>query len=413
MKDWNRGWVVTISAMGINLMCGMIYSWSVFSASLVKDLGFSNTQASIPFTVALAMLALLAIPGGRLQDKFGPRICGTICGILCGAGMIISAYAESITVLAISFGVISGSGCGLAYGATTPASVKWFPPQKRGLISGLVVGGVGLAAIYVAPMTQYFINAYGVKKAFLYEGILFAVGILILAQLLANPPEGYELSQPAKEKGSQSKKVETDYTPIEMMKTPPFWIVWVVFLCGSIAGLMIIGHVTSIAKHQAQIQYAFIFVAILAVFNASGRVVGGAFSDKLGRKKALLIMFGLQAINMFLFKHYTTSITLTIGIGVAGICYGSLLAIFPALIFDYYGMKNGGVNYGIVFTSWGLGGFVGPMMAGYIMDLNGTYNNAYLLACGLLIASVIIVHLFLRSPNVADLPKHSAYAKAA
>ncbi|BAF60603.1 arabinose efflux permease [Pelotomaculum thermopropionicum SI] len=403
MAIQNKGWIVTMSATGINLMCGMLYSWSVFAAALVKNMGFSNTQASIPFTIAMAMLALLSIFGGKLQDLFSPRICGIICGVLCGSGMIISAFANSITMLALSFGLIAGAGCGLAYGATTPASVKWFPPQKRGLISGIVVAGVGLAPVYVAPMTQYLINNFGVRNTFLFEGIFYAIVILTLAQFLANPPEGYvppgmQVEKKAVEKSTQSKR---NYSPVEMIKSYQFWLIWIIYACGAMAGLMIIGHMVNIAQVQANVSYAFIFVALLAIFNAGGRVVGGFFSDKLGRNKTLIFMFGLQAINMLLFKNYTTSGTLILGIALAGICYGSLLAVFPALIFDYYGMKNAGINYGIVFTSWGVAGVVGPVMAGYIVDLTETYNTAYLLAAGLLLLSIVLV-IMLRAPKQSE-----------
>lgn len=400
----NRGWIVTLSATGINLMCGMLYSWSVFAAALVKDLGFSNTQASIPFTIALAMLALLSIPGGRLQDRFGPRICGTICGVLCGSGMILSAFANSITLLAVTFGLIAGSGCGLAYGATTPASVKWFSPQKRGLVTGIVVSGVGLASVYVAPMTQLFINNFGVKNAFLFEGIFFAAVILILAQFLANPPADYiPQGMPAQAKTKQIKATTAirNYTPLEMLKTHQFWQIWLMYAFGAIAGLMIIGHMANIANIQVNVKSAFIFVAILAVFNAGGRIAGGMFSDKLGRKNTLIFMFALQAVNMLLFKYYTSVGLLILGIAVAGVCYGSLLAVFPPLIFDYYGMKNGGVNYGIVFSSWGVGGILGPIMAGYIVDLTQSYHGAFLLAAGLLVFSVLLV-LGLKAPKTAE-----------
>jgi len=397
----NRGWTMTWCAVGINLACGILYSWSVFAAALVNDLGLTKTEASIPNAIALGMLALLSIPGGRLQDRFGPRICATICGLLVGVGFIVSSFASSLTVLALSFGVITGSGIGLAYGATTPAAVKWFPPQKRGLISGLVVAGVGLAAVYQAPLTQYFVSNYGVKNAFLIEGIIFSVVILVLAQFLSNPPEGYVpsgTSSPVKGSGVTANR---EFSPKEMAATSQFWLIWLMYACGSVAGLMIIGQLAIIAKLQANIAWAFVFVAFLAIFNSSGRVVGGFLADKLGRTNTLLIVFVAQAINMFFFSTYTTSNLLLMGIGIAGICYGALFSIFPALTFDYFGMKNGGVNYGIVFTSWGLAGVIGPIMAGYVVDSTQSYHLAYMVSAGLLVISTILV-LFLKAPKVTE-----------
>ncbi len=393
MNNQNRGWIVTWCAVGINLMCGMLYSWSVFAAALVKDLGFTKTEASIPFTIALGMLALLAIPGGKMQDRFGPRVCTSIGGVLAGGGLIIAGFSDSLVMFALAFGVITGSGIGLGYGATTPAAVKWFPPKKRGLISGLVVGGVGLASVYVAPMTQYFINNFGVKKAFLIEGIIFLTIIMILSQFLSSPPAGYiPQGMPAQDPGS-STKPKREYSPGEMIATYQFWLIWLMYACGSLAGLMIIAHMAIIAKVQVNIGWAFVFVAILAIFNAGGRIIGGFLSDKLGRTKALIAMFALQGINMLLFSGYTSSTLMTIGIALTGIGYGSLLSIFPALTFDFYGMKNGGVNYGIVFTAWGVAGVIGPVMAGRIVDLTKSYHVAYMVAAGLCAVSIVMVML--------------------
>lgn len=401
MENQNKGWTVTWCAVGINLALGMLYSWSVFAAALVKDLGFTKTQAALPYTIALAMLALLTVPGGRLQDRLGPRICTSIGGILAGLGLIIAGFTDSLTMFVLAFGVITGSGIGLGYSATTPASVKWFPPQKRGLISGLVVGGVGLASVYVAPMTQYFINSFGVKKAFWIEGIIFLAAILILSQFMSNPPAGYIPQGMPSQAAGPAARSKRDYSPTEMIATPQFWLIWLMYACGSLAGLMIIGHMAIIAKVQANIAWAFVFVAILAIFNAGGRVVGGFLSDKLGRTKTLVFMFALQAVNMLLFSSFTTSATLTLGIAIAGIAYGSLLSIFPALTFDYFGMKNGGVNYGLVFTSWGAAGVVGPIMAGRIVDLTKSYNTAYLVAAALLAVSIVLV-LLLKTPTTVE-----------
>ncbi|MBI5592795.1 MAG: OFA family MFS transporter [Deltaproteobacteria bacterium] len=393
MENQNRGWIVTWCAVGINLMCGMLYSWSVFAAALVKDLGFTKTEASIPFTIALGMLAIMVIPGGKMQDRYGPRVCTSIGGVLAGGGLIIAGFTDSLIMFALAFGVITGSGIGLGYGATTPAAVKWFPPQKRGLISGLVVGGVGLASVYVAPMTQYFINNYGVKKAFWIEGLIFLTIIMILAQFLSSPPAGYKpQGMPAPAPGSSSKP-KREYSPGEMIATYQFWLIWVMYACGSLAGLMIIGHMAIIAKVQANIGWAFVFVAILAIFNAGGRIMGGFLSDKLGRTRALIAVFALQGINMMMFSSYTDSMLLTVGIALTGIGYGSLLSIFPALTFDYYGMKNGGVNYGVVFTSWGVAGVIGPVMAGRIVDLTKSYHAAYMVAAGLCAISIVLVLL--------------------
>ncbi|MDD4169196.1 MAG: OFA family MFS transporter [Desulfotomaculaceae bacterium] len=399
MGNQNKGWLVTWCAVGINLALGMLYAWSVFAAALVKDFGFTKTEAALPYTVALAMMALLTVPGGRVQDRLGPRICTTIGGILAGGGLIIAGFTNSITALVIAFGVISGAGIGIGYAATTPAAVKWFPPQKRGLISGLVVAGVGLAPVYVAPMTQFFINSYGVFKAFWLEGIIFLIAIVILSQFMSVPAS--PAAAPAQGAGPATG-AKREYSPGEMLRTHQFWLMYVMYGCGAVAGLMIIGHLAIIANLQAGIQWAFVFVSLLAIFNAGGRIIGGVLSDKIGRNQTLLLMFALQAVNMLFFSSYNTTTLLILGIGIAGIAYGSLLAIFPPITFDYFGLKNGGVNYGCLFTAWGIAGVVGPIMAGKIIDATQSYSQAYLVAAGLLVLSAILV-LFLKAPKTVEL----------
>lgn len=398
MENSKRALLVTASAIIINLAIGVLYAWSVFAAALVKDLGFTKTEAQIPYTIALAMLGFLSVPGGRLQDRFGPRLIITIGGLLTGIGLIVGGFSNSVTGFALGFGLLSGAGIGLTYSSTTPAAVKWFGPKKRGLITGLVVAGVGLASVYVAPMTNFLINKYGVKQSFLVEGIIFGIVILLFAQFISNPPEGYVPPGTPEKPTGPVVKVTRDYTPTEMLATPQFWQIWLMYGFGAIAGLMVIGHMAIIAKIQANVAWAFIFVSILAIFNAGGRVVGGILSDKLGRNKTLMAMFLLQAINMFLFNNYTTVPLLIIGIACTGIAYGSLLAVFPPLTFDYFGMKNSGVNYGLVFTSWGVAGVIGPIMAGRIVDATKSYNTAYMVAAGLLAASFVLV-FFLKPPK--------------
>jgi len=404
MENQNKAWLVTLCSLGLNLCMGMIYAWSVFGATLVKPiteggLGLTKTEAALPFSIGVLCMAFCTIPGGRAYDRWGPRVCCSIGGVLFGAALILSSFASSPIALAITFGVLIGIGIGFVYGAGTPASVKWFPPQKRGKITGIVVAGVGLAALYAAPLTQYFINNYGVQKTFLIEGLLFLVIVLVLAQFMSNPPPGYTpAGTPAPASGGSAVSSKRDYSPTQMLATPQFWLMWLMYGFAGLAGLMIIGQMAIIAKVQVDISYGFVFVALMAVFNAGGRIIGGFFSDKLGRTRTLLFMFALQAVNMLLFSYYTTVNLLTIGIIVAGIAYGSLFALFPPITYDYFGMKNAGFNYGCLFSAWGLAGVAGPIMGGRIVDLTKSFNIAYMVCAGLLVMCIIFV-LLLREPK--------------
>src|SRR4030042_3770488 len=190
-----RGWIVTFSGMGLNLALGVLYSWSVFGKQFTDAVdkggfGWSKTNAALPYTVALAFFAAMMVPAGRLQDKFGPRIVATIGALLTGLGLVVTAFSSPGNILPalFGFGVMAGTGIGLGYASATPAAVKWFPPEKKGLITGIVVSGFGLASVYIAPVSRSFLAAYGVKGAFVILGISFGVISFILAQFINNPP---------------------------------------------------------------------------------------------------------------------------------------------------------------------------------------------------------------------------------
>lgn len=393
----NIGWRVTIVAVLLNLASGFIYAWSVYAAALIQELGFTKTQAMVPYTVALAMLAVMMVPGGKLFDKYGPRVVATAGGILMITGMVLTSMQTTIPGFVVFFGIIVGTGLGIAYGVTIPSAVKWFPPTKRGLVSGLVVAGLGLAAAYAAPLAQVIINAVGVKQTFLIIGVVFGGLVILLAQFLAVPPADYvPPGTPAVATGGKASS--RDFAPAEMMGTVQFWLIWFMYCFGAIAGLMVIGHIAIIANIQAQLQWGFVLVAILAVFNSGGRVIGGFLSDRIGRNQTLILMFSLQAANMLMFRNYTSMTSLIVGVCIAGIAYGALLGIFPALTYDYFGLKNSGINYGLVFTAFGAAGLIGPLTAGKIVDITGSYNYAYLAAAVILVVAAILVK-FLRQPK--------------
>jgi MFS transporter, OFA family, oxalate/formate antiporter len=378
-----KGWMVTFAGTGVNLGLGVLYSWSVISKELQKEWHWTASDASLPYSVACAMFALVMVFAGRAQDKIGPRIVASLGGLCAGFGLIISSFAspESIVPVVIGFGLLIGAGMGLGYASATPPAVKWFPPQKKGLITGLVVGGFGLASVYISPLTNSLLKSMGINNTFLTLGIIFLIGIVLLAQLLQNPPPGYvPAGMPATDSPDHpDNRHEYDWN--EMLKTPQFYLLWLMFACGSFAGLMIIGHMAKIAMTQLPgINLGFILVALLAVGNAGGRVLAGLVSDKLGRTKTMFIIFMAQAVAMFFFDQFTNTLLLVCGSVLVGAFYGANLSLFPSTTADYYGTKNLGVNYGLVFTSWGFGGAFGGMVAGKIVDATKSYKGAFFVA---------------------------------
>jgi len=404
--------VVVLAALSINLILGSLYAWGVVKKALVSDpqWHWSNTDAALPFTVSTIAFALMMIFAGRAQDKIGPRYVAMLGGIMFGLGLIASAFARTPLMMAITFGVVGGIGIGLGYSATTPPSIKWFPPSRKGLVTGIVVSGVGLAAVYVAPLTQLLLEKTGIQQTFLILGIGALVLICLFSQVVTNPPAGYVPAPAAGSPTSAAKApavARRDLDWHEMLRTGQFYHLWIMFVLAASAGLMIIVHVATIAKEQAGLKWGFLPVAMLAIFNTFGRVVSGFLSDRIGRSRTMVLAFVLQAINMLLFSHYTSPWLLLFASAFTGLCYGTIFTLFPATAADFYGVRNLGVNYGLIFTAFGVAGTLGPILGGWVRDQYGAYGRSFLISAILLFVGAILA-LLLKPPTAAQLAARPA-----
>lgn len=385
----NKAWSVVMAGMGVNLALGVLYSWSVFAKALTDQLHWTKTESQFPYTMACVVFAIFMVIAGRWVDKAGPRVISTVGGILVGAGMVLAGLTQTVFGITVGFGLIVGAAIGFGYSAPTPAAIKWFQPHKKGQIAGIVVAGFGLASVYTAPLTNYLVSTVGIGKSFIVEGIIFFSVIIILSQFLSYPPQGYVPygGPPPRTKSGKATGSQVDYSPREMMSTPQFYLLWIMFCFAASAGLMIIGHLAKISQIQGGINWGFILVAVLAIANAGGRIMAGWLSDKLGRTNTMLIVFCLQAANMFLFANYKSAELLLVGSVITGLAYGACLSLFPSATYDYFGLKNAGVNYGLVFTAWGAAALIGPILAGRVVDLTGSYETSYIVSGVLLLIS--------------------------
>jgi len=404
MGSQNHGWRVTFAGMGINLALGILYTWSVISKRVPEDWGWNEDDKSLPYMVACLIFSLIMVPAGRMQDKLSPRLVATIGGILVGIGFIFASMTTSVWAFVIGFGVLAGAGIGFGYASATPPAVKWFPAAKTGMIAGIVVSGFGLASVYAAPLTTWLIATFGFRTAVLALGILFLIVVSALAQILKPPPKGYLPAgqKPAKKAQLGDKKEE--FLPREMLGTWQFYVIWFMYVCGAGAGLMIIAKLDAIAKLQADVNLGFIFVAVLAVGNGGGRILAGMLSDKIGRKATFLICFVLQAVLIFLLSQASTDNALgtipamAIISALIGANYGANLSLFPSITKDFYGLKNFGANYGLVFTAWGVGGFMLAKLAGSMYVKYQTFAIAYYGAAALLILAAVMT-LLVKPPH--------------
>ena len=408
----NRGWSVTFAGTGINLALGVLYTWSIFQAAIKKSIeqggegAFTWDPASVsdPYAVCCLVFAFSMILAGKVQDQFGPRLTATIGGALVGAGLLLVSQSTSYTVWVLGFGVLTGAGIGFGYSSATPPALKWFPSGKTGLIAGLVVAGFGLAPVYIAPLATYLLGAYGLHKAMMIFGVAFFVVVSVLATFLVNPPKGYVPVNlnPDEDQPATSAKTHADMGTAQVLRSPQFWKLWVLYFIGSGAGLMVIGNVASMAKASMG-EAAFVAVAIMAVGNASGRIIAGVASDAIGRRLALVFFFLLQAVNMFLAifvvgAQGAVALMIVLSATFIGFNYGTNLALFPAYAKTWWGLKSFGTNYGCLMTAWGVGGFAMTRVSSMLVASTGGYVASFTLAGALLVIGAGIA-LTLKGPR--------------
>jgi len=402
-KIINRWWVV-VGALIIQISLGAVYIWSVFQSPLKEIfLSWNERDVTLPAQIVLVTFALAVIFGGRLQDKYGPRVIATAGGLMLGCGLILAGQTgnfddrTALFWLIATFSVIGGAGIGMAYVCPIATCIKWFP-DKRGLVTGLAVAGFGAGAFFFAPLAKGLIlggsyqllNAglfdlpkIGIFNTFMVIGIIFLVVVVTGAQLLRNPPVGYV---PAGWAQTSAKNTGTpqniDFTSKEMLRTPTFWVLWLTYFVGCAAGLLVIMKAAPIYQSFSIVAMtppiaeadfisisaqAAMAVSILAIFNSTGRILWGKISDSIGRKTTLVIIFLICGAAMLSLESMKTYILYLFGISLVGLCFGGFLALYPALTADYFGTKNIGVNYGWMFSAYGAGGFFGPFLAAWLM----------------------------------------------
>lgn len=415
-----RAWVVTGAGMIVNLCLGILYAWSVWKGNLLATAEhpagsamsglnegwtyLSDAQATWAYAICGFTFALFMIPGGRLQDRYGPRVGCTLAGICLGAGCILAGLMQSYIGLVLGFGILGGIGMGLGYAAATPAAVRWFGPHRRGLIVGLVVAGYGGAAIYIAPLAKTLIAEQGLTGSFVALGALFATVIVIAAQFLKMPPPGYAPPTAAESAKPRPMVTGADRSAKEMLGTWQFFALVFLFIGSAQAGLLVIANAAPILNKTASgiaffAANAWLLASYGGVVNAGGRVGTGTYSDAIGRTNAFALNGLAAAACLFALPSVMAAANvwlLFLAVGVVYWQYGGTLALMPALTADYFGSKNMGLNYGLVFLGWGIAFFI-PQAAGFIKDATGSLDGAFYLSGGLLLAAVLMSR-FVKKP---------------
>jgi MFS family permease len=390
-------WLVVVGGIVIQLCLGAIYAWSAFTGKLAAaPYDFSAVQSQWVFSIGLVTFAVvMAMMAGKWQARSGPRIVSMTGGIVLALGYIVGGLSGSnFWGIFLGLGVLAGTGIGLAYVCPIAALVKWFP-DKKGAITGLAVAGFGFGALIWIKLTQGFIfgpvklsgdwtGLYGmgwtVNQVWMLYGIVFAALICLASLVLVNPPEGWTPKGWTPPSVASNSSGGVEYAPREMVRTKQYLGLFLTFLFGSVAGLMVIGLIERFGNDkltlagyspaEATIIAGTAMGLFYALFNGLGRILWGWFSDFLGRKKTLALMSALQGVMMIaLFWIGGSEWGLYIAAAIIGFNYGGYFALLPAATADLFGNKSVGTNYPLVFLAYGLGGIVGPQLGGFMKDL--------------------------------------------
>jgi MFS transporter, OFA family, oxalate/formate antiporter len=378
-------WLLVGAALLLQFSIGAVYAWSVFAKALKEAEPFqlSSVESSLPFTVTIAMIFVGTYIGGRIQDRKGPRIVALAGGVVYALGILLAALAGSrdeLWLLVAGYGVISGFGLGLAYIVPIAMLQKWFP-DKRGLITGLAVGGFGFGAVLTSPVASWLIeqNPDVPTRAFIPLGIAYLVMSLVGAAFFKNPPEGYHV--PGFETGSDDKTATAarDYTQGEALRTKQWYLLTAILTLNVTAGIALISQAAGSAEEIAgySVAGAATVVGVLAVFNGAGRIVWAAASDYIGRMPAFAAMLGLQGLCLLVMPHASNAALFFVLAAVIYLCYGGGFGTMPATAGDYFGVKNAGAIYGLMLIGWSLGGIIGPIVASSLIGSDLDFTTAY------------------------------------
>lgn len=376
---------VLIGGILCQFCAGMLYSWSLYVNPLVSAHGWVKSSVTLTFSIATLVIPIVMLFAGRLLPKQGPTKTALIGAALLTVGLAISSFADTLPMLYIGYGVLGGAGVGFIYGVPIATCVKWYPDRK-GLISGLVIAGFGLGSIIFAPICTALIQSIGPNKTFAVQATITIIGMLIGAPMMKAAPDGYipEGWTPPEQKAGTPAY---NYTSSEMLRLSQYWFLLVMYLFANVAGLFIIGHASPVSQEIAGLTavQAGVIVSVLSIANTCGRFFAGAASDKLGPARVVTIIYILNAV-LFLSLRTMTSFAL-IAVGIAGlaVCFGGMMGVYPTLVLEYFGPKHLSSNYAFVFLAYGIGGLLANAVSS--MSLSG---GSYMLAFIVIGASCVV-----------------------
>jgi len=387
-----KRWLIVLGTVIMQMGLGTIYTWSLFNAHLVTKFGWELNSVSITFSITSFALAFATLFAGKLQDRFGLRRLTAAAGIVLGLGLILSSQANSLLMFYVLAGVIVGFADGTAYITSLSNLIKWFPNNK-GLISGVSVGAYGTGSLIFKYINGSLIDSVGVSNTFMYWGMIVMVMIVIGSLLVREAPvQAASLDAAATSTIAKPK----DYTVKEMLRTKEAYLLFIIFFTACMCGLYLIGIVKDIGVQLAglDVQTAANAVAMIAIFNTAGRLILGALSDKMSRLKLVGASLAVTAAAMLTLSYATLNFGLFFTcVAAIAFCFGGNITVFPAIVSDFFGLKNHSKNYGIVYQGFGIGALSGSFIAVFLGGFKPTF-----VIFGLLCLLACIIAISLKPP---------------
>ena len=391
MPKENR-WGIAAAGFLMQMALGAVYAWSVFRAPLVKQFHWSIEEVTLTFTISIFVLGAAAFFGGLWQTKVGPRVVALTGGFLYGLGVFLASFsANKLWWLYLSYGVIGGIGVGFSYIVPIAVLVKWFP-DRRGLITGIAVGGFGAGALVTAPAATHLIQSVGVLQTFAYLGIAYLVITMGTGYFMRNPPVGWKPAGWVPSPTQAVQRAAADYTLGGALKTWQWWAMWTLLFLNTSAGISIISQESPMFQEIGKVSVivAAGMVGIASIGNAAGRVFWAWISDLITRRWTFVAMFLLQVALFWILPGVTSAAGLAILAFIILLCYGGGFGAMPAFAADYFGSKNVGPIYGLMLTAWGTASAFGPLLIAHMRQSSGSYTSGLHVVAGIMAVSVIL-----------------------
>lgn len=396
----NKRWGVALAAVILQVALGSVYAWSVFRKPLTARFGWSIQQVTLTFTISIFVVGFAAFFGGLWNNRSGPRVVAMTGGLMYGLGVALASLSGlGLWWLYLTYGVLGGIGLGFAYIVPISVLVKWFP-DKRGLMTGIAVGGFGAGALITAPLATHLIKSVGVTTTFLYLGIGFLIVAVLAGSFMVNPPAGYVPEGWTPPAVLQETEATRDFTFAEALRSWQWWALWLLLFLNTSAGISIISQESPLFQELSGVTaiVAAGMVGIVAFGNALGRVFWAWVSDLIPRRFVFLIMFLMQAVLFWILPGIGSQGALTVVAFIILLCYGGGFGTMPAFVADYFGPKYVGPIYGLMLTAWGFASAFGPLLMAHTRQATGHYaSGLHILAIVVLCSAV--VPFFVRPPR--------------